>query len=135
MNRSYLTAAFVLLLTFGLLLLGPARPARAHAAFSHSDPAPGSVLPEHTHQVTIWFTEPLEPEFSEIQVLNTEGQQVDNGNSEVLPDDETAMTVSLPTLPDGTYTVVWRNVSTVDGHSLRGSFVLSFGEALPGAAA
>ncbi len=135
MNRRYLTAAYVLLLALGLLLLAPARPAQAHAAFSRSDPAPGSVLPEHTHQVTIWFTEPLEPEFSEIQVLNTQGQQVDSGNSEVLPDDETAMTVSLPTLPDGTYTVVWRNVSTVDGHSLRGSFVLSFGEALPGAAA
>lgn len=135
MNRKYLTAASVLLLALGLLLLAPARPAQAHAAFSRSDPAPGSVLPEHTHQVTIWFTEPLEPEFSEIQVLNTQGQQVDSGNSEVLPDDETAMSVSLPTLPDGTYTVVWRNVSTVDGHSLRGSFVLSFGEALPGAAA
>lgn len=135
MNRKPSAALLALLLGLGLLLLAPAHPAQAHAAFVRSDPAPNSVLPEHTHQVTIWFSEPLEPEFSEMQVLNTQGQQVDSGNSQVLVDDPMAMTVSLPTLPDGTYTVVWRNVSTVDGHTLRGSFVLSFGEALPGAAA
>lgn len=134
-TNCHFAAPFVLLLTLALLLLAQARPAQAHAAFLRSDPAPNSVLPEHTHQVTIWFSEPLEPDFSEIQVLNTQGQQVDSGNSQVLPNDPMAMSVSLPTLPDGTYTVVWRNVSTVDGHTLRGSFVLSFGEALPGAAA
>ena len=31
------------------------------------------------------------------------------------------------TLPDGTYTVAWRNLSTIDGHSLRGSFTFSVG--------
>ena len=125
----------LLSLLLGLLVLAirPAQPAQAHAAFLRADPPPNSVLPEHTHQVTIWFSEPLEPDFSEIQVLNTQGEQVDSGNSEVLADDPMAMSVSLPTLPNGTYTVAWRNVSTVDGHSLRGSYVMSFGQPLPGA--
>lgn len=114
-------------------LLPPAR-VQAHAAFLRAVPEPNSVLPEHAHEVTIWFTEPLEPQFSEIQVLDTQGKRVDSGNSRLLEDDPMAMTVSLPTLPDGTYTVAWRNVSTVDGHTLRGSYVLSFGEAIPGAA-
>jgi copper transport protein len=127
----------LLLLSLGallLLLLGPARPAQAHASFVRSDPPPNSVLPEHVHQVTIWFSEPLEPAFSEIQVFNTQGQQVDSGNSQVLDDDPMAMSVSLPTLPDGTYTVAWRTVSTVDGHALRGSYLISFGEPLAGVA-
>ena len=123
----------LLLLVLLILALGRARPAQAHAALVRAEPPPNSVLPDHTHQVTIWFSEPLEPDFSEIQVLNTQGDQVDSGNSEILAEDPMAMSVSLPTLPDGTYTVAWRNVSTVDGHSLRGSYVLSFGQPLPGA--
>lgn len=118
-----------------LLTLGLARSALAHAAFLRADPPPHSVLPEHVHEVTVWFSEPLEPQFSEIQVLDTQGQRVDSGNSHVLDDDDQAMSVSLPTLPDGTYTVAWRNVSTVDGHTLRGSYVFSFGQAMTGAVA
>lgn len=118
-----------------LLMLGLARGARAHAAFVRADPPPNSVLPEHVHEVTIWFSEPLEPQFSEIQVLDTQGKRRDSGNSHILEDDDQAMSVSLPTLPDGTYTVAWRNVSTVDGHTLRGSYIFSFGQAMSGATA
>ncbi|MFW6070709.1 MAG: copper resistance protein CopC, partial [bacterium] len=116
------------------LLLWAARPAQAHAAFVRSDPPPNAELPAHIHEVTIWFSEPLEPQFSEIQVLNSQGERVDEGDSRVHEDDPTAMSVSLHTLPPGTYTVAWRNVSTVDGHALRGSFVFSFGEAGEGGA-
>ncbi len=128
----------LLLTTCSLLLaaalLGRAATVRAHASFLRAEPPPNAMLPDHTHLITIWFTEPLEPQFSEIQVLDRQGQRVDSGNSHVLEDEPMAMSVSLPTLPDGTYTVVWRNVSTVDGHTLRGSYVLSFGHALEGAA-
>ena len=110
------------------LVLWAARPVQAHAAFVRSDPPPNAQLPAHVHEVTIWFSEPLEPQFSEIQVLNSQGQRVDEGDSRVHEDDPTAMSVSLHTLPPGTYTVAWRNVSTVDGHALRGSFVFSFGD-------
>ena len=125
----------LLLLTVLFLGLGRAQRAEAHAAFVRAEPPPNSLLPEHVHEVTIWFSEPLEPQFSEIQVLDSEGQRVDSGNSRVLDGDPMAMSVSLPTLPDGTYTVAWRNVSTVDGHSLRGSYVFSFGQAMTGAGA
>ena len=33
-------------------------------------------------------------------------------------------------VPDGTYTVAWKNVSTVDGHRVRGSFVFAVGQPL-----
>ena len=35
-------------------------------------------------------------------------------------------------LPNGTYTVAWRNLSTVDGHTIRGTFFYSVGEPLSG---
>ena len=43
------------------------------------------------------------------------------------------MSVLLSSLPDGTYTVAWENVSTIDGHRVVGSFVFSVGEPISGA--
>ena len=38
------------------------------------------------------------------------------------------MSVGLPELENGTYTVIWKNLSSVDGHKVIGSFVFSVGE-------
>lgn len=109
--------------------------AEAHANLVRSEPPANSTLDEAPDRITIWFTEPMEAGFSEIQVLNSAGTRVDNGNSVVDANDLTVMSVSLPTLPDGTYTVAWRNLSTIDGHSLRGSFIFSVGEPITETAA
>ena len=42
------------------------------------------------------------------------------------------MSVGLEAIPDGTYTVAWKNVSTVDGHRVRGAFVFSVGQPISG---
>jgi copper transport protein len=106
----------------------------AHANLARSDPSSGSVLTQAPDRVAIWFTEPLEPEFSEIRVLDVQGERVDNGGSTVDLNDPTAMSVALPPIAPGTYTVAWRNLSSVDGHAVRGSFVFSVGNATAGAA-
>ena len=103
-------------------------PAEAHANLVESDPAVNSVLPESPDSVTIRFTEPLEPELSEIRVLDAQGRRVDNGDSKVDPNDPHLLSVSVEPLENGTYTVAWKNVSTVDGHRVRGAFVFSVGE-------
>ncbi|HEU0022819.1 MAG TPA: copper resistance protein CopC, partial [Dehalococcoidia bacterium] len=100
----------------------------AHANLARSEPSPNSVLEAPPEKVTIWFTEPLEPEFSQIRVLDVQGDPVDRGDSTVDRTDPTVMSVDLPHLPDGTYTVAWVNVSTVDSHRVRGSFVFAVGE-------
>ncbi len=115
---------------FALLLflaLSPAS-AKAHANLVESDPAVNSVLPDSPQRVAITFTEPLEPALSEIRVLDAQGRRVDSEDSAVDPDDRRLMTVSVGSLENGTYTVVWKNVSTVDGHRVRGAFVFSVGE-------
>ena len=107
----------------------------AHANVDSADPAPDSVLEEAPDRVVIRFTEPLEPSFSEIRVLDSSGARVDEGDSAVDPINPVVMSVSLGTLADGTYTVGWKNVSTVDGHRVRGSFVFSVGQPSGDAAA
>ena len=117
------------------LLLTPGS-ASAHANLARSEPAGNEVLKEAPERIVVWFTEEIEPAFSKIEVLDSNGSRVDNGGSTVDSNNLKVMSVSLPPIPNGSYTVAWKNVSTVDGHRVRGSFVFSVGEALaPGIAA
>ena len=117
------------------LLLTPGS-ASAHANLARSEPAANEVLEEAPERIVVWFTEEIEPAFSKIEVLDSNGSRVDNGGSAVDSNNLKVMSVSLPPIPNGSYTVAWKNVSIVDGHRVRGSFVFSVGEALaPGIAA
>ena len=106
--------------------------AYGHANQARSAPSPDSVLEEAPTRVAVWFTEPIEPDLSEVQVLDSQGMRVDDDDSLVDPADGTAMSVGVQALPNGTYTVAWKNVSTVDGHLVRGSFLFSVGEPITG---
>ena len=127
--------ALTLIFAFALALVVQSQVAEAHANLVRSEPAANSTLDAAPDRITIWFTEPMEAGFSEIQVLNSAGARVDNGDSVVDANDLTVMSVGLPTLPDGTYTVAWRNLSTIDGHGLRGSFIFAVGEPISETAA
>ena len=120
-----------LVLVIAALVLSRPDSASAHANLADADPAPNSVLDTPPSRITIWFTEPLEPSFSAIEVLDSRGSRLDNDDSAVDPRNPTVMYVTLQDdLPNGTYTVAWRNLSTVDGHTIRGTFFYSVGEPL-----
>ena len=40
-----------------------------------------------------------------------------------MPNDHKSMTVTVPDLPQGTYTVVWKTLSAADGHAVKGASV------------
>ena len=129
--RNACLASIILLLA--LFALTPGRVA-AHANLAESDPAANSVLDAPPERVVIRFTEPLEAALSEIRVLDSRGERVDLGDSALDPGDLTVMSVSVGALDNGTYTVAWTNVSTVDGHRTRGAFLFSVGEPLSASA-
>jgi copper transport protein len=104
----------------------------AHASLARSEPVANAVLEESPQRITIWFTEPIAPEFSRIQLFDAAGTQVDNGDSQVDENDPQVLFVTIPSLPDGLYTVSWRNVSSIDGHSVRGSFLFTIGQPVAG---
>lgn len=118
-----------LLGTLALFTASP--PVLAHASLVRAEPAPGSALTQAPQRVTLWFSEPIEPRFSQIRVLDSAGVQVDKGDVVVYLDDPKAMSVSLNPLTQGIYTVAWRNLSTLDGHALRDSFTFAVGQ-VPG---
>src|SRR5919197_5975365 len=121
--RPMLAAAFVLLLGVAL----PA-PAWAHANLDRALPAPGSDLDRAPAQLQLSFSEAVDPSFSRVQLLDATGQAVDRGDSHVAPSNPRSMIVSLGSgLPDGVYTVAWRTLSAVDGHTANGAYPLILG--------
>ncbi|GIT58454.1 MAG: hypothetical protein Ct9H300mP19_04020 [Dehalococcoidia bacterium] len=63
-------------------------------------------------------------------VLNAAADRVDLNDSSIDSSEPSVMSVSLPPLENGTYTVVWKNLSSIDGHKVVGSFVFAVGESL-----
>jgi copper transport protein len=120
-------AVAILAVLFAVL---PQTAVSAHANQVRSTPAPDSQLDEPPDRVIVWFSEPIEPGLSDVRVLDAFARQVDNADSALSPTEPTALVVTLPPLENGTYTVVWRNVSTVDGHRVIGSFRFAVGEPL-----
>ena len=96
-------------------------PAIAHAFLDHANPAVGSAVHSSPPSVRLWFSEPLEPAFCAVRVLNEAGNEVDAGDSRIDASDPTLLVATLPVLPPGRYRVVWRVVS-VDTHVTEGDF-------------
>ena len=111
-----------------VVALAAANAVSAHANLMRSDPPANSVQATAPAQVTITFTEPIEPGFSTITVLFEDGSKADRGDSLVSPADGTQLSVSLADSREGTYLVSWRVLSAVDGHVTAGSFVFSVGQ-------
>lgn len=116
-----LAAAIGLALTLAL-------PVLAHASLLRSIPEANAALDRAPAQVELFFSEALEPSFSSVVVIDSNGAQVDNYDSRVDPSDPARLTASLRSLPDGVYTVSWRALSAVDGHVTAGAFPFAVGD-------
>jgi methionine-rich copper-binding protein CopC len=104
-----------------VLFLAVQSQAWAHAFLDHSDPKVGSTVTNSPAVIKIWFTQNLEPVFSSIKVEDVQGKEVDKKDMHLDDKDKSLMIVSVPPLPDGTYTVTWHAVS-VDTHRTQGHF-------------
>ena len=100
--------------------------ARAHAFLDHASPAVGSSVPTAPALVTLWFTQDLEPAFSDVTVTNQAGQRVDLGNVKIPESSPAELQIGLKPLPAGTYLVSWHVVS-VDTHPTEGTFTFEVG--------
>ncbi|HUP86725.1 MAG TPA: copper resistance protein CopC [Acidimicrobiales bacterium] len=116
-------AAAVAFVVVGLALATPA--ASAHALLASSQPAAGSTVAASPTQITLTFTERPDTSLSSVHVLDGSGRSVERGAAQPSPGQPETLTVAVPTLAAGVYTVTWRTTSVDDGHTTAGSF--SFG--------
>jgi copper resistance protein C len=107
-------------LTLVTLLLA-ATNAWANAFVDHAEPAVGSTVDTPPTEIKIWFTENVEPAFSQIQLLDRRSRLVTQNKAVVDSDDLALLKLSIPPLKPGIYKVNWKVVS-VDTHMTVGTF-------------
>lgn len=120
-GRSSIASVFLLALA---LTTWPV-PAESHAVLVRSIPPARAVLSRPPDRVELWFSERLEPAFSSASVWSASGAQVDRQDVRLRPDDPKRLSLALPALEPGTYTVRFR-VLSVDGHVAEASFPFIF---------
>lgn len=123
MRKFILICSFFTILTF-LLPLDVA----AHANFVESDPAPNSVVEQAPTTARIRFSEPLETSYSRVVLNSGDSGPVSTADSRVDPEDAYVLLLDLPALPQGQYTLQWRTLSQVDGHSMQGFIPFAIGD-------
>ena len=110
-----------------VLVAGPlALPAAAHATLLETDPVDDAVLDRAPTQVSLTFDEAVDAAPGALQVLDRDGERVDDGTVD-RSEDGTVLSTTVDSDKDGTFTVAWRALSE-DSHNLAGSFVFHVGE-------
>ncbi|HEU4367220.1 MAG TPA: copper resistance CopC family protein [Methylomirabilota bacterium] len=93
----------------------------SHAYLVRAAPAARAVVGRSPERVQLWFNERLEPAYSRVSVWNRDGKRVDAGDVAVGPAEAKRLSVGVPPLPAGIYTVKYR-VLSVDGHIVEAQF-------------
>ncbi len=115
---------WIMALVASAALFGGGSPACGHAELERATPAVGSTVTTAPTQVVLQFSEPIEAAFSRVEVTDSAGQRVDNGDGRPDPNDRTHMKVTLKPLAPGTYRVNWYALS-VDTHRTEGDFTFT----------
>jgi len=114
-------------LAFLILVIGVPS-AYAHPFLLDSEPSQAVNAPIGTTQIITKYSEAVEIDFSELKVFDSNGNQIDNGDT-VYYEGESSLVITTPPLEDGTYTVTSKVLSKVDGHLVRAAIIFGVGEA------
>lgn len=119
-------AARVMVCTAALLAAGLGIvPAAAHGLVERSFPFANTALELPPDRVELWMSEPVDAAFSSVTVTDASGRRV-SGATAVSPDGR-HLSVPLEGVGRGFYTVRWRVLSRVDGHTTSGVFAFTVG--------
>ncbi len=101
----------------------------AHPFTEETIPSLATNAPAGTTQVIVFFSEPVDIEFSEIKVFDDDGNQIDNKDTDYY-ENELSLIVTTPPLEDGIYTVSAKVLSKVDGHLVPSAFLFAVGDVI-----
>lgn len=101
--------------------------AYAHPFLLESNPPADSTISGQIESVIIYFSEAVDVNFSNIKILDGDGNQIDNKDTAYY-EDEMSLIVTSPTLEDGVYTVTTKVLSKVDGHLVDYALVFGVGD-------
>ena len=99
----------------------------AHPFTDETIPNLSSNAPTGVSEVIVYFSEPVELNFSTLKVLDNNGNQIDNKDTDYYQDEKSLIVTTSP-LEDGVYTVTTKVLSKVDGHLVPGAFLFAVGD-------
>ena len=131
LTRHSIPIVIIVLVTLLALIFLPFIPKSfAHAFVVNSNPTSSQSLPAPPSKIDLYFSEPVDLRYSKLSVLDSNGKQIDNKDIHNIGNDQTTLSLSLPTdLKDGVYTVTSKVLSQTDGHVTDNAFVFGIGEA------
>lgn len=94
-----------------------------HAFLDRASPAVGSEVSGSPAEVSLTYTEPVEPLFSSLKVTDSHGVTVDDGKP-VAQAAGRVLVIGLKPLSPGVYTVTW-HITSVDTHKTDGHFTFT----------
>jgi methionine-rich copper-binding protein CopC len=97
--------------------------AQAHAFLDHSSPSVGSTVHGAPREVALSFTLNIEAASSGVQVTDSGGARVNQGQVQISGN---TMRIGVKALKPGSYRVRW-HVLSVDAHNTEGSFSFTVG--------
>ncbi|MGY5140084.1 MAG: virginiamycin B lyase family protein [Candidatus Nitrosopumilus sp. Bin_571-38] len=103
--------------------------AAAHPFTEETIPSLASNALVGTTEVIVFFSEPVDINFSELKVLDNNGNQIDNKDTNYY-EGELSLIVTTPPLDDGVYTATTKVLSKVDGHLVPGAFLFAVGDVI-----
>ena len=101
----------------------------AHPFTDETIPNLSSNAPTGVSEVIVYFSEPVELNFSTLKVLDNNGNQIDNKDTDYYQDEKSLIVTTSP-LEDGVYTVTTKVLSKVDGHLVPGAFLFAVGDVI-----
>jgi len=115
-----------LLLAFLILIIGVPS-AYAHPFLLDSEPSQAGNAAIGITQIITKYSEAVEIDFSELKVFDSNGNQIDNGDTAYY-EGENSLVITTSPLEDGVYTVTSKVLSKVDGHLVRAAVIFGAGE-------
>jgi copper transport protein len=112
-------------------LLGLSHGVQAHALLLAAEPPENGVLAQSPGAIQLWFTEPVEPNFTEVVLRAADGSVQQTGKPNRDLSDPAYVSVSLPALREGVYSVTWKVLSQLDGHITNGTYAFAVGSGDP----
>ncbi len=103
--------------------------AAAHPFTEETIPSLTTNAPVGTTEIIVFFSEPVDINFSELRVLDNNGNQIDNKDTNYY-EGELSLIVTTPPLEDGVYTATIKVLSKVDGHLVPDAFLFAVGNVI-----